>query len=440
MNIKKNIPLAFASIILLVLLCGCDATRIPIQALNPLNLPDATAFLAGGHPMDGVNYERNNRSQYLLPASLDNFASFDTPIRDSIKETYHSFVLTSDERIYLGGHFNYDIAHAQPYNHHFQGYSLWSFYFGEDSGTEYDGGMETFATSVGAFTLTNKDEYHYPIPRDITSYTSSFLHYIGWPEPVVDVTKTWTVDTKWDAPFLYNGTPMQFTHVLPLPDGRVILSINDGQPPVVPDLWLLDENAVPIDKFRPGAHVTGFAYNGETGVTYVATEGGLKFYDLEFNELWNSFSGGPRFAEEYPVIGDDGAIWGCMDGVLRRLGPGGNPGGQISCGALMRPVVLNDGTIAVITDSSIKYFDDELNETGEIALPTGPDTGESYTRPPLVDADDRMILFNVMDLFIIDMDGNIIAHRSFDNLIREVRLGPEHLFVALDYEIYRFPS
>jgi hypothetical protein len=81
-----------------------------------------------------------------------------------------------------------------------------------------------------------------------------------------------------------------------------------------------------------------------------------------------------------------------------------------------------------------------LYEIGEIPLPTGSDTGGLYEDPPLVDAVDNMALFVGPDLYIINRQGNVIDERTFESEIREIRLGPEHLFVALDYVIYRFGS
>ncbi len=116
-------------------------------------------------------------------------------------------------------------------------------------------------------------------------------------------------------------------------------------------------------------------------------------------------------------------VWGSLDQV-----PVAN--------LYMRPSILNDGTIAVLSDDAIVLYDEQLNETGEIPLPSG--TGDEYTRPSLIDANDNLALFVGTELYIIDRDGNVITSRIFGSEVREVRLGPDHLFVALDTEIYRF--
>ncbi len=87
---------------------------------------------------------------------------------------------------------------------------------------------------------------------------------------MIDRTWKWSVSGYWSVPNQYVGTPVEYTHILPLPDGRAVVSIYDGTPPETPGLWLLDENAVIIDIIRPGSGVTGFAYDGGTGNTYVA--------------------------------------------------------------------------------------------------------------------------------------------------------------------------
>lgn len=229
----------------------------------------------------------------------------------------------------------------------------------------------------------------------------------------------------------------RFKHLLPLPDGNLVVShAKDNGPPK--HLELRGENFEELAAYSYGCVVNGLAFDGDTETVYVATEAGLYAYDSSLSEIWNTTATFPGFAGNNPVIADDGGILGCLGGVLRRVEPDGSPGPEQDCGAYLRPCVLNGGTIAVITESTINYFDEGLNEVGEIPLPSGADTGSQYTKPPLVDTDDNMALFAGSDLYIIDKDGNVITKRTFDDDIREIRLGPEHLFVALDYEIFRF--
>ena len=159
---------------------------------------------------------------------------------------------------------------------------------------------------------------------------------------------------------------------------------------------------------------------------------------MGLSQKWNSTSDYWEFTGDIPVIADDGGILGIHLGQLRRYEPDGKAGPHVLCFGHLRPAILNDGTIVVISDSTLKFFDEDIIETGETPLASGADTGGLYNEPPLIDADDNMALFLGSNLYIINADGNVIAQRAFDSDIREIRLGPEHLFVALDYEIFRF--
>jgi hypothetical protein len=103
-------------------------------------------------------------------------------------------------------------------------------------------------------------------------------------------------------------------------------------------------------------------------------------------------------------------------------------------------VILNDGSIAVVSDSSILLLDNDLNQIGSIPLPAGPGSGASTTAPPLVDALDHLAIVNGADLYIIDIFGAVICHRTFDSNILTIRLGPDNLYVVTTDKLYRFPA
>ena len=235
-----------------------------------------------------------------------------------------------------------------------------------------------------------------------------------------------------------DGEHMRFHHLLPLPSGGLFTAHSRSSWDKPEYIGLLDENLVETGEIDLGGEVTGMAYDSAARQVYVAAGKGLYCYDLGLSQKWNSTSDYWEFTGDIPVIADDGGILGIYLGQLRRYGPDGKAGPHVLCFGHLRPAILNDGTIVVISDSTLKFFDEDIIETGEIPLPSSEDTGSQYTRPPLIDAEDNMALFAGDTLYIIDRDGNVIAERTFDSDIREIRLGPEHLFVALDYEIYRF--
>jgi len=409
---------------------------------------DVDAYLGGGHPLEGVTYRRNNRSGYRLPLTLDAGEKIEPPYEVQQNwpykrwEVFHELVVAGDERLYLGAYISvpgawYSIAD--------QGYGMWSFHFTDgEVGPKVGGGMRAVATCGGVTTIDRRFSED-PVGghgdySGWTSHTSSLVRYGTWPEELARVSGIWGgifVDGwyntgDWDS--------RRFADLLPLPDDSTIaaFSLGDYDPPTF--LQRLSESLDILAEAELGGGITGLAFDGNTQALYVACDAGLYCYGWDLTERWNTASTVPMFSADSPVITDDGGIIGLRVGTLRRVEPDGTSGGEVSFGGYLRPALLNDGTIAVIDDSSVVFFDPELVQIGSIPLPSDPGSGGSYTRPPLVDAADNMALFAGPDLYIISGDGTLIDQRTFESDIREVRLGPSHLFVALDYEIFRFPS
>jgi hypothetical protein len=237
-----------------------------------------------------------------------------------------------------------------------------------------------------------------------------------------------------------------FDNLLPLPNGNLLVSYKRFNPDSYHDFWsmtsaryfdLLDENLNAIKTCDLGSAITGFAFDEASGRSYISTDSALYCFDWDLNEIWHTTF---RMCDTYPVIADDRSLLGIVGGTLWRIATDGTLSGVRTCDAFLRPAVLNDGTVIVITESSLLLFDDALDEMGSIPLPSGPDTGAYIPAPPLVDSSDRMALYIGPDLYIIDTSGAVLCHRTFNSDIRSIRLGPDHLFVARDTKIYRFPS
>jgi hypothetical protein len=275
-------------------------------------------------------------------------------------------------------------------------------------------------------------------------YRHSSLVLYNWPAVVAVTSYYWY--RLWEAEVgmdIWGGdwSSPRFQDLLPLPGGRVVTAQGKkdlGEPPDSIGFW--DKNFAMINEIKIGDEITGIAFDALNATVYVATHAGLYSYGWDFAEKWNTSSTYPDFTHTIPVLTDDSGVLGCLNGVLARIEPDGSLGTQVDCGAFGRPCVLNDGTIAVITQSTIKYFDPQLNSVGEIPLPTGSDTGSLYPEPPLVDSADNMALFEGTNLYIIDRNGNLLDQRTFDVDIHKIRLGPQHLFVCLQNAIYRFGS
>jgi len=416
--------------------------------VNILNTYDAAAFLGTGHPIEGVNYYRNNRSPNLLPLSLDADDSITPSYAEN--ENFQQLVVSSDERLYLSGYHNYMQA---MYKVDITQYGFtWSFHFGDDPGEAQECGGNTVLTEPGFWSISERYfEDSNCKPPNITGggNGSSTLYKFGtWPQTLNTIGGNWYWQYICDNARAYGGDfDMKFfMTVMPLFNGNTLVSYQKFNPATYYGDWqrtptlyldLLDENLNVIKTWVFGNTITGFAFDEKSGRSYVSTASGLYCFDWDFNELWHTAS---QICDLWPVIADDGSILGVVDGILRRVAPDGQVSEDSSIIPFHRPVILNDGSIAVVSDSSILLLDNDLNQIGSIPLPAGPGSGASTTAPPLVDALDHLAIVNGADLYIIDIFGAVICHRTFDSNILTIRLGPDNLYVVTTDKLYRFPA
>ncbi len=421
--------------------------------------PPTSSLLTDGHPIEGINYHRNNRSQYALPLSLDGGVSIYIDDDDSSQGEFQfsDFVISGDETLYVG----YYIFYLDYIQYNWLSnidYYLTAFQFDDyDPPTHREkGGLLAILNTTGLDTIAHdSDGWSYwnpdnPGPAYSSDKYFTYLQKISpWPESKALIYGAWEYEVDAGEPsFLGDWESREFLDFIPLPEGRLLASYKrpSWDTEDFPVLQVLDSDYGLIQEINVPGWTRGFAYDESSGRIYVSTDNGLYCYDNSYNALWNTSTFWPSFSNTFPVIADDGAILRCSGGVLRRVEPDGTQGGQADCGAVNRPVILNDGTIAVVTVSEILYFDQELNQTGQFPLPEY--TG-NYFKPPLVGADGNMALVQKKDLYIVDTQGNIIAHKLLTGMsatdIIAIRLGPDHLYVALKKSgvggwIYKFPA
>jgi len=432
-----------------------EAGHMELRIINVtvLQSDETQGYISGGHPMEGINYHRNNRSTHLLPESLDGSEFIEPPYEYASQGDgeFFSLVVDADEKLYLGGLLSWEdqgITSGSGRTQH----SLWSFYFEQDPGYFKRAGASSVITSSGLFSINYWFDWwrlsYAGQKQGEGEYSSSILHFNEWFELSEIIQEMWGWSYVYENTVFWTGLEdaRNFSDILPLPGGRIITSLSKFEggayfPSETPAWFLqeLDSKLAVISELQLAGSITGFAFDPYVPVIYVASDVGLYAFDRQFEELWNTTASVPDFSDGIPVIGDDGAILGCNNGTLSRIDPDGTPGLQQRCGAHIRPVILSDGTVAVILNSSILFFKSHLGLDKEIILPSGINSGDRYSRPPLVDAYDNMALFEGPNLYVIDRDGLLLDQRTFDSDIREIRLGPNHLFVALEYELYRFP-
>jgi hypothetical protein len=414
--------------------------------------PGGTCLLNCGHPIEGINYRRNNRSTYNLPTYLggDDWV-------DAFKYLFISNVpveellIGKDETLFIAYEESFGGSSGAGWGY-ISEYHLASFRFDDEKKTIRDGGLQSIliedgvlATDYRYYESTFVDGFVYEFTKTHFSY---IYLYSLWPELAAEVCEYWGSKGGVNEFGAYgyktgNWKGRFFQDIFPLPDGRILAAYRK---PVwaqweITQLQLLNEDLEVIKDFSYSEPITGFAYDMNKSITHVTTEGGHYLYDEDFNEFYHDIGSSPPYPNEwYPVITDDGGILVCFDGVLRKVEPDGTGGPEFDCDIFQPPVILNDGTIVALTYSSLLYFDEQLNHIGGVPLPSGSGTGESYTRSPLVDANDNMALFVWNQLYIINREGDIISHRELESDIVVIRLGPEHLYVALEEKIYRFPG
>ena len=426
--------------------------------------PMEESYLGGGHPIEGVNYRRNNQSPYLLPKSLDYEDSI-TPFKHEYdwgwgySEKFHHMVIDGNERMYIGRTIS-EWWSMQNGSDGYSDYDLISCQFDENNYEGLAGGMEIALTRTGVFTTSFRheedDSYDMGNSDYIDKYYSSLYYYNPWLEVVCEVTGYWGVWNwfrnytlpPWGRKYMGDWNSRVFEKLFPLPDGNLLAlhskpgSNIDYLQLVTEDFQVLAERVYTIDEEN------GFAFDEETGSLYGLMYSELLHLDSDLSTTWGG--GEPPykyFGNRFPVIDDKGCLVGCSSGrpfggndsYLKRIGSNGEPKGRIDCGASQRPVILNDGTIAVGCGEEIKYFDTNLNHIGTTGLPSGLSLSWD-SHPPLVDALDHLALIKGPYLYIIKRNGQVLGSRTFESDIREIRLGPEHLFVALDYAIYRFSN
>jgi len=444
-----------------------DSEHLPISQTASVELKpsdEADAYLGGGHPIEGVNYRRNNRSACDLHPSATSLNSLDTVSPFYVDEVndvkYHDFVIGEDEKLYVGQHRYHDdtwgdsITGAGTIE---DTYALQSFYFDEPFGERFQGGKEVILTTSGVFTnyyryYWDYSWYLYKYPyagHQVKKFEWALTKCTEWEWPGnnnMSISESYTVvsdimlgQLPWASNIWGDIESRRFSHFFPLPDGRVLVAVtrSDDIPPKY--LQVLDENLQVIKELELAGEVAGYAFDSKLGAIYVSTTAGLYAFNWALQPKWDTVSTKPDFADDIPVLTDDGGILGCHGGILCRIEPDGTVGPGVNCSAATRPAILNDGTVAVICDSTINFFDEELNSTGEIPLPD-PSLANLYMKPPLIDAKDNMVLSAGRWLFIIDRMGNgIDAYYHIDDMdFRDVRIGPQHLFAACDYEIIRF--
>ena len=132
---------------------GCNAGRIPVPFQNPNDIPDAATFTGGGHPMEGVNYRRNNRSHYTLPVTLAAEDSIGVPYEEPA--VLSELLIDGDENIYLGRYYSRGWIGTEITDYD-ENYTMWVFSFGGDYGPGQEGGLETVLTTDGIFTASRR--------------------------------------------------------------------------------------------------------------------------------------------------------------------------------------------------------------------------------------------------------------------------------------------
>ncbi len=429
---------------------------------NGGNGPASQSYLGYGHPIEGVNNRRNNRSQYLLPQSLDRDEKIDEPFDQDYPYTkgVSELVIDGDEQIFLGRYDGGGQTLQNGYGGHSR-YQLFSFRFGDGFGDEKTGGRDIVLTNDRVYTTSYKNDSSQYSDMGYGSSSSHrwsyLLEYDPWPVLAYEVSTYWGRYSWFNTHSFSSGGGKYgnwdgrfFDTIFPLPNGNLLISYKRPRCTYVwKGLQLLDDELDLIDGVWLGADITGSAYDENTSRIYTTTDmpegtiGGARHlycFDTDLTKLWDADSLWKNFSEWLPVIDDEGGVVGVYNSFLRRIDPDGINGQIIKCGAQTRPAILNDGTIAVICETYLKYFDTELNEIARFPLPSGPESGKEASHAPLVDALDNMALILGPHLCIVDREGNVIAQRTFEDDIKIIRLGPEHLFVALDYAIYRFPA
>ncbi len=408
-----------------------------------LDSVNAEQYLGGGHPIEGINYHRNNRSPYPLPVDL---AGDD--IIEGLYGEYDSFrdlLISEDERLYISHKYEC-ITYSFSIEEKRHSYTR-SFIFGEDAGEAVQSGYGMVLTDSGLYSIIrSKDEEYQHIAIYVNgfgSFVSGLNKYGAWPILEQHISADWGYQIMENIYYHWVGEldGMHIFDVFPLPDGSTLIAFarsgnTFGDPPTY--IAFLDGSFNTVYETDLLAEIRGISFDEPTGNIYVSTIAGLYCYDLNMNQRWDTTASLPSFSSTFAVITDDGGAIGVANGQLKRVEPDGSIGTIVDCGPYLRPAITNNGSVAVITADTLQIYDPNLNFISEFPLPTGPGTGEIFTKPPLIGSDGNIALTTDKDLYIFDGSGTEIAHRAFDTKIHGLRLGPEHLYVATVDKIYRF--
>ena len=408
----------------------------PVDILNGY---DPAGFLGYGHPIEGVNYARNNRSPNAVSIPLPAGESVAPPWEPD--EELHDILIDDNERIFMG---SYMAVPGPWYSITWEGYYSWLFDFGGDFGGKQAGGFnglchENGYTTVGNQTSTDTVGGHGDYSGSSTTKQTLIDYSLGFAsEASIEDSYGWIfVDGYYNTGDF--ETARRFLDVLTLPDERVITGFTrntSGENSLA--VQCLDQNLETLIEHNLNGEAKGTAFDEITGNIYIRAGAVLHCYDFDFEELWNTDGLLPDFSGGLPVIADNGTVLGCANSKLIGISPDGVLVGEVVCDAVYRPALMNDGAICVVSMSNVLFFDENLNKIDEFPLPTGPDSGTDFGGPPLIDNNDNLILIHGSELYFVDTSGNVLDLVTFESPIRKVRLGQNHLYVALQHEIWRF--
>jgi hypothetical protein len=316
--------------------------------------------------------------------------------------------------------------------------------FGEDYGEAVQSGYGTALTDSGLYSIirsSNSYTFTYHGPTGSGDYESGLDKYGAWPILEQHMSSGYTFKLDYTG-YHYMGSYYcrRFVEVFPLPDGNTLVTFSrsGSSQDSATNIAILDDSFNIVIETDLSVYIRGISFDETTGHIYISASPGLHCFDLNLNLLWTTTSALSSFSSTFAVIMDDGGVIGVGNGQLKRVEPDGSIGAVVDCGPYLRPAITNNGSVAVITADSLQIYDSDLNLISEFPLPTGPGTGEIYTKTPLIGSDGNIALTTDTDLYILNGSGTEIAHRTFDAKIHGLRLGPEHIFVATADEIYRF--
>lgn len=404
------------------------------KIINILNAYDPLLYYGQGHPIEGLNERMNNRSPYTLPVNVSGVEAM--PLLNELGY-FTDMVIGFDERIFTTTFSNR--RKIDKYN-----YYCGSYYFNDTETTEIWCGKNPVLTINGLYSSRYSyygyNYYDGPDHEWGNVVTSALRLIQSWPDIFMEL------EYKWGDHYInYAGQPVamlgspyspQFDLILPLPDNRTLVSFYRYY--LSREFYLLNENFDIIETRSLSHEITGFAFDGDNGQWYVGTEDALYCFDWSGTEIWNTEYVFDKWSQFEPVLCDDGGVVGYTDKTLRKISADGTNPKEVTVRVYTRPFIMNDGRIGVISDSSIAIYTPELDISQLVDLPSGPGSGPGYILPPIIDRLDSMAMFRGYSMFLInDYSIGSFTTLHFPN-IRQLRLGPEHLYVGCEEQIYRF--